>query len=188
MCDDFRHGGHLDNTFADDVQKLMTFLHIPSSLYPSKTFAHYLSILATVWTLGQKVEGINKDSMDCSWSSHGPKYHMAAASLAQDATINFIKQIRKAIADKQSEAVAEHHMRALFGFGTTLAFVVDTTGSMDDIQAQVRSELVKTVDSRAGTSDEVQKYVLSPFNDPAVDSTQVTLDVATFKSDINSLF
>ena len=60
-------------------------------------------------------DGINKDNMDCSWSSHGPTYHMKAVELATLASEQFINDIRVAITAAQGRVVAEKQMRLLFG-------------------------------------------------------------------------
>jgi len=50
--------------------------------------------------------------------------------------------------------------------GTTLAFAVDTTGSMaGEIQA-TKDQTINIINSTRNTADQPLVYVLSPFNDP----------------------
>ena len=79
--------------------------------------------------LPRSTDGINKDIMDCDWSSHGPKYHRKAVELAILASEQFINDIRAAITADQSEVIAEKQMRLLFG--------VDTISQPDLVKRQV---------------------------------------------------
>ena len=65
--------------------------------------------------LPQSTDGINKDNMDCYWSSHGPKYHEMAVKLATLASEQFINDIRSAITTDKNGEIAEQQMRLLFG-------------------------------------------------------------------------
>jgi hypothetical protein len=60
----------------------------------------------------------------------------------------------------------EKAIRALLGIKSSLGFVIDTTGSMGDIIAQVRSQVISIVQGLVGTTNEPDQYVLTPFNDP----------------------
>jgi hypothetical protein len=148
---------------------------------------HWLTEILGVVTLGQSTEGINKDSMDCGSSPHGPTYHLAAVALAKKATINFVQQISASLTTKYGAMVADKYMRALFGVGTAISLVVDTTGSMSDIQAQVIAALTDALNKLVGTVNEPYWYILSPFNDPAVDVTQTSYDLAEFEADLGAL-
>jgi len=50
--------------------------------------------------------------------------------------------------------------------GSTLAFAVDTTGSMSGEIEATKTQTVNIIRSTKGTSDQPLVYVLSPFNDP----------------------
>jgi von Willebrand factor A domain-containing protein 7 len=123
-------------------------------------------------------EGINKDSKFCDISPHS-MYHDLAASAAIEGTKQFVNDIRKEITVAQ--------LRALLGDGTSLAFAIDTTGSMGDIIGQVRSDAVTIVNDRLGTDEEPAQYVLSPFNDPFTGPVTVTSDPTAFKAAISDL-
>lgn len=125
------------------------------------------------------VEGINKDSFDCEFSPHN-FLHATAASVAVDATKQFIRDIKADITPRQ--------LKLLLGVGPTLAISIDTTGSMGGIINSVKAQAIQIVNARIGTDEEPSKYVLSPFNDPSTGPVTVTTDADTFKAAINSLF
>jgi hypothetical protein len=129
--------------------------------------------------LGPSQQGINKDSLSCNWSPHY-LHHRDAASLAIDATKQYFDDIKDAINN-------EHQLRHLFGVGPTLAFAIDTTGSMDDIIASVSQQTISIAQSRIGTPDEPSLYVVSPFNDPSTGPVTVTPDIEKFKSTVLAL-
>ena len=50
--------------------------------------------------------------------------------------------------------------------GTSLCFVVDTTGSMSNEIAGVRATTIGITQDRQMGKDKPSDYILSPFNDP----------------------
>lgn len=50
--------------------------------------------------------------------------------------------------------------------GKGLCFVIDTTGSMGDDIATVRTVTSAIINKKVGTEDEPSVYILVPFNDP----------------------
>jgi hypothetical protein len=166
-----RHGGYLDNKGADVIS-------VP-------IIDEVLAGLTGIAT--GPTEGINKDSLDCGWSSHF-SYHLAAVDVALKAGEQFIDDIKAAITKSHDADTAEQHMRLLFGVGPTLAFVVDTTGSMGDVIAAVSSELVSIVNERIGTLSEPANYILTPFNDPADAIPFSTTDATQFEAALSALF
>lgn len=50
--------------------------------------------------------------------------------------------------------------------GRALCFAIDTTGSMSDDIAAVRTVTSDIINSKVGTQDEPSVYILVPFNDP----------------------
>jgi dockerin type I repeat protein len=102
-----------------------------------------------------------------------------AARLATEATAEIFRNLRAQLTDRQ--------FKALLGIGPSLAFAIDTTGSMGSIIAEVRSTAISIVNRRLGTSEEPSRYVLSPFNDPSVGPVTVTGDPDIFKQAINAL-
>ena len=123
--------------------------------------------------------GINKDSLNCWWSPHA-HLHVTAADLAERATMQFLDDIKADTSGKPSA------IRLLFGV-STLAFAIDTTGSMDDVIDAVRAQAISIAKSLSGTDDEPGLYVISPFNDPTTGPVTVTSDLATFEATINGL-
>ena len=123
--------------------------------------------------------GINKDSLNCWWSPHS-HLHTTAADLAERATMQFFDDI------KADTSGAPQALRLLFGV-PTLAFAIDTTGSMDDVIDAVRTQAISIAKGLAGTDNEPGLYVISPFNDPETGPVTVTADFATFEETINGL-
>ncbi|KAH7008873.1 hypothetical protein EDB80DRAFT_777396 [Ilyonectria destructans] len=122
--------------------------------------------------------GINKDSLNCVFSPHSYA-HRQAAQLSIDATKQYINDIKILITEPQ--------LKALFGVGPTLAFVIDTTSSMSDIIQAVREQTISIAQERLGTSDEASLYIISPFNDPLTGPVTTTSDFNTFQEAISSL-
>ncbi|MET3130663.1 hypothetical protein AAKU55_000921 [Oxalobacteraceae bacterium GrIS 1.11] len=129
--------------------------------------------------IGYFREGINKDTLYCDISPHSTQ-HNAAAAAAIAGTQQFVEDIKADITPAQ--------LKALLGAGPTLAFAIDTTGSMSDIIAGVLASATGIVDARLGTDEEPLQYVLAPFNDPFTGPTIATNDATLFKSAIGGLF
>lgn len=123
-------------------------------------------------------EGINKDTRYCDLSPHSA-FHNAAAAAAIAATQQFVEDIKAVITVTQ--------LKALLGAGPTLAFAIDTTGSMGGIIAGVRNSAINIVNRRLGTDEEPLQYVLAPFNDPFTGPTTSTTDANAFKAAIGGL-
>lgn len=122
--------------------------------------------------------GINKDSLNCVYSPHSYA-HQPAVQLSIDATKQYIDDIKMMITEPQ--------LKALFGVGPTLAFVIDTTSSMSDIIKDVQERAISIAEERLGTLDEASLYVISPFNDPDTGPVTTTSNFDIFKSVILSL-
>ncbi|HEX4602380.1 MAG TPA: hypothetical protein VH724_00155 [Candidatus Angelobacter sp.] len=125
-----------------------------------------------------KCDGINKDSPT------RPNY-AAAHALAITATTRFVNDLILSDSSITNNAKA---VKALMGVSTTLGMVVDTTGSMGDIIASVKSNIGSIVSSVVGTPDEPDQYLLSPFNDPFFGPSTSTSDSGPFLAQVNSLF
>ena len=128
--------------------------------------------------LGYFREGINKDTLYCDISPHST-FHNTAAGAAIAATQQFVEDIKAEITPAQ--------LKALLGAGPTLAFAIDTTGSMGGIIAGVRNSAISIVNARLGTDEEPLQYVLAPFNDPFTGPDLATNDAGVFKSAISAL-
>jgi hypothetical protein len=124
-------------------------------------------------------DGINKDSLDCTWSPHGPKWHKAAVEAATNATIKMVREIAKEVTPLE--------LKLLFGVGPSIAFAIDTTASMKQIIATVAAEVVNIVDHRIGEVDEPSLYVLAEINDPAPTVWGVKSEVSVSRFKFNLL-
>ena len=120
--------------------------------------------------------GIGKDT-SCDAAPHG-HLHQLAASIAKTHTKEFLRYIKRNVTIKQ--------FRALLGVGDTLAFAIDTTGSMSQEIAGVRMGATLMVASRLNTDLEPAKYVLVEIDDPTTNLSE-TDDPAVFSQSINSL-
>lgn len=129
--------------------------------------------------IGYFREGINKDTRYCDISPHSAD-HGTAAGAAIAGTQQFVEDIKAEITPAQ--------LKALLGAGPTLAFAIDTTGSMGGIIAGVRDSATSIVNARLGTEEEPLQYVLAPFNDPSTGPTIATNDAGLFKTRITALF
>ncbi|KAI8480924.1 Von Willebrand factor A [Branchiostoma belcheri] len=124
--------------------------------------------------------GINKDS---EWSILSPhsRYHFRAAQLAVQASRNFLNMIRQAKGDAQFANFLN------LNTGSTLCFVIDTTGSMADDIAASKQRAYEIIDSRVGSPTEPSNYVLVPFNDPEFGPALSTNQADMFKQEIDQL-
>lgn len=131
--------------------------------------------------------GINKDSSTCFLTIGVVSYAVsphensnpAAEALAIKATVLALRDIKT--------KVSEGQFKALLGFGPSLGFAIDTTGSMSGEIAGVKADASKIISERKGTLDEPLQYVLSPFNDPGTGPLTNTSNSDTFKSALASL-
>lgn len=79
-------------------------------------------------------EGINKDTDLDRYSPHD-EFHPQAASLAEQASVEWIREVVAKDLDDEQRA-------ALFGYGPALGFAIDTTGSMGGIINAVQAEAI----------------------------------------------
>ncbi|XP_071088705.1 von Willebrand factor A domain-containing protein 7-like [Haliotis cracherodii] len=108
--------------------------------------------------------GINKDSTEPSLSPHH-HLHLQAAQAAIHHTIHFFNDKVDGIRGHISKHGYENLLQ--LKSGNSLAFVIDTTGSMaDDIEA-VKNAVINITASTVGTVDEPANYIVVLFNDPA---------------------
>ena len=110
--------------------------------------------------------GINKDSLNCFWSPHF-FHHTRAVEFSIKSSIQYIEDI---ISEGKFE---DKERRILFGVGTSLAFAIDTTGSMSAVIAGTREKAIAIARKRLGTEDEPIDYIVAPFNDPDRKSTRL---------------
>ncbi|MEQ2224580.1 hypothetical protein ILYODFUR_008971 [Ilyodon furcidens] len=123
--------------------------------------------------------GINKDSFK---SSHG-HLHTQAANLATAATSQLLENIRLAAGNTpflQMVGISKGSSRAL-------CFVIDTSKSMSDDIAVVKTVTSSIINSHVGTESEPSVYILIPFSDPGFGPLIRTSDVTLFKDVVNDL-
>ncbi|XP_034461474.1 von Willebrand factor A domain-containing protein 7-like [Hippoglossus hippoglossus] len=174
------NGDDCRNNILEDIlrEKILTtgyFEFLPGVSKPNGKCSHGGGFDRTSST--DPTGGINKDTTD---SEHG-HFHFKAANMAIAATRQVLEDIRRAAGDAT--------FLQLMGInkGKALCFVIDTTGSMRDDIAAVRTVTSAIINSRVGTEDEPSAYILVPFNDPAFGPLTRTTDPEVFKRAINSL-
>ena len=126
---------------------------------------------------GDLSNGINKDTNKCEISPHR-NHHREAARLAKLATQKYLNEIQALIGLPK--------MRLLLGGSPTVAFVVDTTGSMFDEISRVRQQILQIIDFRLSINLPT-RYILMPFNDPQVGPFTITDDPNVFRNAVNAL-
>ncbi|KAL7389865.1 hypothetical protein ABVT39_011242 [Epinephelus coioides] len=177
------NGDDCTNNILEDILREMIitsgyFNFVPfSSSKPKGKCSHggFLDRTSNIEPIG----GINKDTLD---SSHG-HLHMDAANVAIAATSELLEDIRGAAGDKPFLQM----MGISRGSSKALCFVIDTTGSMSDDIAAVRTVTSDIIDRKVGTQDEPSLYILVPFNDPDFGPLTRTTDPEVFRNAINSL-
>lgn len=95
--------------------------------------------------------------------------HPKAAALAYQATQQYLDYLKTSVcADTPAKDCVL--LKALYGVGPSLTFVIDTTGSMGSIIAAVRDAAISIVNQARtlGVAQSPSLYVLAPFNDPDV--------------------
>ncbi|XP_071789658.1 von Willebrand factor A domain-containing protein 7-like [Asterias amurensis] len=117
--------------------------------------------------------GINKESSERRLSPHH-FYHQQAALTAIQATVDFFYHPDTGLYN----LIGEQKFRKLLNLdvGTSLAFVIDTTGSMSEEIAAVKEETIDIVNTNRGTCFAASNYVVVPFNDPAFGPAFVSTD------------
>ena len=119
--------------------------------------------------------GINKDSDSNLFAAH-PHLHVVAATVATDATVDFLKSVR-------NELHADFRLANLFGIQlpcspevvafTSIAYVIDTMDSMSDVLPEIQAALPEIMteldDYQQDLGDGVQiKFILVSYSDPGM--------------------
>lgn len=92
--------------------------------------------------------------------------------MAIDSSVEFLERIRLAVSKDNYNGIADEDFVEFLGIpvgsGTTLCFVVDTTSSMTEEIAAVRSFTIRTTQALSSSTglQRPSDYLLSPFNDP----------------------
>uniref|UniRef100_A0A8C4WRD1 von Willebrand factor A domain-containing protein 7-like n=1 Tax=Gopherus evgoodei TaxID=1825980 RepID=A0A8C4WRD1_9SAUR len=125
--------------------------------------------------------GINKDSSSPLFSPHH-YLHGPAASLALEASAQFLRDLRRDLAhDKR-------FMRLLdVSPAVGLSFVLDTTGSMGEEIGAARLQAHDILTRRLGGPEEPDFYLLVPFHDPGFGPVHKTSDADEFLRILNSI-
>ncbi|XP_053155316.1 von Willebrand factor A domain-containing protein 7-like [Hemicordylus capensis] len=127
--------------------------------------------------------GINKETSDPLLSPHY-LMHQQAAELAIRATRDFFVGAGSGLLDQ----VGSNTFQKFFNLeGYSLTFTIDTTGSMSNDIAQVKTICIELLRKYAGSPDAPFEYILVPFNDPEVGPVFKTHDVDQFQSYISAL-
>jgi hypothetical protein len=121
--------------------------------------------------------GMNKDTLNCTFSPRSD-LHTTAAAISQQATIDFLLALRDDISDFE--------FRLLFGVGASLAVVMDTTTSMEDILADVSQSASNVVEGRSMGDEAPVQYTLVPFKD-SVGTVTSTSNFDEFKTALDGL-
>ncbi|MCL2310094.1 MAG: hypothetical protein FWC42_07445 [Proteobacteria bacterium] len=129
-------------------------------------------------------DGINKDAAVCWFGplviSPHSLYHHTAAAAAKSATVEYFQKIKA--------RVDEEDFKKFLGFGPSLGFAIDTTGSMANDIAGVKNSVYNIIMNRLGTDEEPSEYVLSIINDPVVPPAMKTPDYTVFLNKLLSLY
>ncbi|XP_026575821.1 von Willebrand factor A domain-containing protein 7-like isoform X2 [Pseudonaja textilis] len=127
--------------------------------------------------------GINKETSNPELSPHY-RLHQKAAELAIEATKSFFVGDGFGLLSN----VGDITFKKFFNLdGYSLAFVVDTTGSMSDDISQVKTKCIELLRTYSGSPDAPFNYILVPFNDPEVGPIIKTQSVDELESAISRL-
>ena len=125
----------------------------------------------------------------------GRPFYNQARTAATAAVIDFVNQILAYGGERLNSGATYPAVRGnaraiktLFGIRiTTLGIIMDTTGSMGSIQAQVKSAVGDIVRGLLGTEDEPGTYLLEPYGDPGFGPPVKTSDSNAFLAAVNAL-
>ena len=117
--------------------------------------------------------GINKDSLSTFFTGH-PHLHVQAATMATDATVQFLQSVRTEINDDFGFAnlfnikLPGSPREEVF---TSIAYVIDTTASMSDVLPEIQAALPEIMTELNEYLQDLGegaalKFILVPYNDP----------------------
>uniref|UniRef100_A0A8D2ZG30 von Willebrand factor A domain containing 7 n=1 Tax=Scophthalmus maximus TaxID=52904 RepID=A0A8D2ZG30_SCOMX len=121
--------------------------------------------------------GINKDSTSPLFSPHY-YLHVEAATLATEATLTVLRDLRDTVGHKDFLRVKQV---------PALVFVMDTTGSMFEEITAARLRAHSIIQSRANSPGQTGTFLLVPFHDPAVGPVYETDDPNQFMQHMENL-
>ncbi|MDR2033166.1 MAG: hypothetical protein LBP89_00810 [Helicobacteraceae bacterium] len=134
--------------------------------------------------------GINKDSATCRVAlviSPHHDFNPAAERAAQNATVKYLLNIRDELKAKQGNEEGDRLFKSFLGIGPSLGFAIDTTGSMGEEIAGVKSAVASAVQARIGATDEPSSYALAEINEPNIPAALVTTKSSDFLSAVSRL-
>ncbi|XP_056297174.1 von Willebrand factor A domain-containing protein 7 [Pseudoliparis swirei] len=161
-----------------DAQLLTTGYFSTSPSKPHGKCSHG-GILDRSRYLGAK-GGINKDSTSPLFSPHH-YLHAEASSLALEATVSVLRDIR--------DTVGRKAFLRLFSVKQVpaLVFVIDTTGSMFEEITAARYRAHSIIQSRANRPGQPGTFLLVPFHDPEIGPVYETDDPNQFMQHLENL-
>ncbi|XP_048205176.1 von Willebrand factor A domain-containing protein 7 [Perognathus longimembris pacificus] len=124
--------------------------------------------------------GINKDSTSPTFSPHH-MFHQQAANLALMSTVQAFNFLRSNLGDSSFSRLLN------ISPGSSLSFVLDTTGSMGEEISAAKIQTRRIVEQRRGTPIEPIHYILVPFHDPEFGPVFTTSDPDSFQQHLNEL-
>ncbi|XP_069003832.1 von Willebrand factor A domain-containing protein 7 [Embiotoca jacksoni] len=167
----------LTNT-QEDSQLLTTGYFSTFPLKPHGKCSHG-GVLDSSRYMGAK-GGINKDSTSPFFSPHH-YLHVKAASLATEATLTVLRDLRDTVGHKT--------FLRLFSVKQVpaLVFVMDTTGSMFEEITAARLRAHSIIQNRVNSPEQPGTFVLVPFHDPEVGPVHETGDPNQFMQHMENL-
>lgn len=172
-------GGTCPNPFLPDIlaQKKLTsgYMDLRSPDKPNGKCSHGGESDLTSAQMPRG--GISKDERQ----AHNADFHDAAVTVATQATIELLEDIRGATGNTD--------FLRLMGIdrSAVLCFVIDTTGSMASDIEEAKRVAYQIIDSKRGTADEPSEYILVQFNDPTYGPLIRSADPEVMKSKISAL-
>ena len=123
-------------------------------------------------------DGINKDTSSPCFSTFYD-LHAQAASLAEDATFQYLELVRKTLQNQNFMSLLD------LSFGSALAIVLDTSGSMDQEIEAVKTQIIQIIDQANSGGTRPSIYVLD-IQYPS-DEVTVTKDEKVVKELVSGL-
>jgi len=118
--------------------------------------------------------GIHKDKP-------GRPFYTQAFAAALASTTEFVNLVKSDLASDDGA------IRALFGLGPSIGFVIDDTGSMGPEIQGVKTAVASIINSAAASESPPSSYVLVTFGDPNVSPAKVTSSASTLLSSVNAI-
>ena len=129
------------------------------------------------------VEGINKDTSSECFSPHFD-LHDQAAKLAEDATFEYLEEIRKTVQNEKFQSM----LSLSAGSASALAVAIDTSGSMGNEIAAVKKEILDIIATANAGGIEPSVYIIAPYGGGSTDvHITATKDTKKVEEVVNGL-